>query len=120
MRLSALNRTSQAVSVAIVVILAGVSFLRSASSGVPAESPGGVLFREKGCSQCHHADRTEQKIGPGLAGVLDSRTLPASGRHATRESIRMQLSEPYDAMPSFADRLDAGEVEAIIDYLECL
>jgi len=117
-RLSALNRTSLAVGASILIILAGVSYLRSEIRILPAESRGIALFREKGCSHCHHTDRTDEKIGPGLAGVLDARTLPASNRPATRENIRKQLKDPYDAMPPFADSLDAGQVEAIIDYLE--
>jgi cytochrome c2 len=120
LRLSALNRTSQAVGATILIIVAGASYLRSEIRVLPADSRGATLFREQGCSHCHHAGRTDEKIGPGLAGVLDARTLPASGRPATRENIRAQLTDPYDAMPSFADSLDQGEVEAIIDYLEKL
>ncbi len=118
MRQTKLNRTSLAAGAAILVILAGVSYLRSTTGGDPAESRGSVLFREKGCIRCHHVDRADEKMGHGPKGVLDAGTLPASGRPATRENIRKQLFDPYDSMPSYAGRLNDEETEAIIDYLK--
>ncbi|MFW6115218.1 MAG: c-type cytochrome [Thermodesulfobacteriota bacterium] len=74
----------------------------------------------KGCSNCHHADSGETKIGPGLKGLFKRDKLPVSERKATEENVRKQLEVPYRNMPSFAGRLTEEQVDQLIDYLRTL
>ena len=81
---------------------------------------GAALFQAKGCSQCHLTDSRNAKIGPGLQGLFDRSELPASGRSVTEDNVRNQLTDPYEDMPSFADRLSRKEMEQIISYLQTI
>jgi len=91
----------------------------------PAEPMGenlvqqGATIFEQNCSACHFADRKETKIGPGLKEILKGGELPSSGRPATVESVREQLTTPYKTMPSFA-HLPEEKVTALIAFLKTL
>jgi cytochrome c2 len=85
------------------------------SSGVER---GEAVF-ENQCSFCHHADRTDSKLGPGLKGVLKAENLPASGRPATPENVTRQLLSPYQNMPSFSS-LSEQEIKDLLAYLNTL
>jgi mono/diheme cytochrome c family protein len=85
------------------------------SSGVER---GKAVF-ENQCSFCHHADRTDSKLGPGLKGVLKAENLPASGRPATPENVTRQLLSPYQNMPSFSS-LSEQEIKDLLAYLKTL
>jgi mono/diheme cytochrome c family protein len=79
---------------------------------------GRALFQAR-CSACHDPRSTHTVVGPGLQGLLKRAKLPISGHPATAESIRFQLKQPLDRMPSFA-YLSQDEVEDIIAYLNIL
>jgi cytochrome c1 len=81
-------------------------------------SRGSALY-EHNCAFCHYADRTEGKLGPGLAGILMGEKLPASGRPATADNIILQLEEPIGTMPSFTS-LSEQELADLIAYLETI
>ncbi len=129
MRKTELKRTTTGMVLAVscVVILLGV--LRAGDGarthqheghGHEGGATGAALFQEVGCARCHHAHSRETKSGPGLEGLFDRETLPASGRPVTRENVRRQLMDPYENMPSFADELDPERVRRIVEYLETL
>jgi len=79
---------------------------------------GRALFEEK-CSSCHFAERDESKLGPGLKGLLKKETLPFTGRPATLENVRAQLTRPTVSMPSFAS-LSTQELADLLEYLKSL
>jgi cytochrome c peroxidase len=81
---------------------------------------GAELFNDKGCSQCHFTGSTETRIGPGLLGLFDRGTLPASGRPVSEENVRGQLLDPFRSMPSYSDRLTREEQDQIISFLKTL
>ncbi len=112
------------VSVAVTVLAASIMLAVFHASG-PAEegatpNGGAALFEVKGCSQCHYTDSRETKMGPGLEGLFDRERLPVSNRPVSEENIRRQLSTPYQAMPSFKDRLSEEEVGILLGYLKRL
>ena len=90
------------------------------AKGDDGVAAGQALFQSEGCGQCHYSDRTENKIGPGLKGLLDRETLSLSGWPATRENVRRQIVDPYDSMPSYEDRLDEAQMGRLLDYLATL
>ncbi len=125
MRRTYLNRLTMLVTAVFFIISIVFGVLRntvSTDTGKLERKPvqGAMLFKEKGCFQCHLTGSTETKIGPGLKGLFDKKELPASGRPATEENVRTQLKDPYQDMPSFADRLTEEELEQIISYLKTL
>ena len=81
---------------------------------------GAALFKENGCTQCHHTDSSETKVGPGLQSLFEREKLPASGRPVNAENVRKQLRDPYANMPSYADRLSKKEEDRIIAFLQTL
>ena len=87
-------------------------------SATAGAQDGKMLFDNQ-CSFCHHADRTDSKLGPGLKGVLKAENLPASGRPATPENVTQQLLNPYQSMPSFSS-LSEQEIKDLVAYLKTL
>jgi cytochrome c553 len=84
------------------------------------ESPeNGAAFFKANCLSCHHADKEDKKLGPGLKDLLKKEKLPHSGRPATVENVRQQLIRPVLTMPSFA-RLTDQEMADLIAYLKIL
>ena len=86
-----------------------------------AEGPvveGARIFNES-CSVCHYANKTESKIGPGLQGFFNLKSMPSSGLPVSDVNIRKQLKTPLQDMPSFSD-LPEEDIEALITYLKTL
>lgn len=79
---------------------------------------GRALFA-RNCSECHFPDRTEIKVGPGLAGLFSRERLPVSGKPVNENTVKEQLLSPYNKMPSFA-QLKEEEIQAIVTYLKGL
>jgi mono/diheme cytochrome c family protein len=85
-----------------------------------ATEQAGMAIYESQCAFCHHADKLDSKLGPGLKGLLKSETLPSSGRPATLENVRSQLVDPVGGMPSFESTLSEEETKALLEYLGTL
>ena len=86
-----------------------------------AEGPvveGARIFNER-CSFCHYADKTETKIGPGLQGLFNLKSMPSSGVPVSSANIRKQLKTPFKNMPPFSD-FPEEDIEALIAYLKTL
>ena len=81
-------------------------------------SEGAIVFTES-CSACHHSDKAEYKIGPGMQGLFQLEKLPVSGRPVTEANIRMQLKTPFKNMPAFPE-LSEEKVDALIAFLKTL
>ncbi|HKK70798.1 MAG TPA: c-type cytochrome [Candidatus Krumholzibacteria bacterium] len=122
MRRTRLRHTT-AVVTAVVLAAIGAAAVFRVSAVAPAVTPsqkGARLYVDKGCVQCHFLRKREFRVGPGLEGLFDRETLPASGRPATAENVRSQLVQPYDQMPSFADRLTEVQRDHLIAFLKTL
>jgi mono/diheme cytochrome c family protein len=91
-----------------------------AAASLSAKAQEGMAIYENQCAFCHHADKLDSKLGPGLKGLLKSETLPSSGRPATLENVRSQLVDPVGGMPSFESTLSEEEMEALLEYLGTL
>ena len=91
----------------------------SAPERASGDAARGAAVYEQYCAYCHYADRTDSKLGPGLAGVLKAEKLPTSGRPATVENILSTLENPIGTMPAFTE-LTEQELEDLIAYLETI
>lgn len=86
-----------------------------------AEGPAveGVRIFNERCSVCHYADKTETKIGPGLQGLFNLKSMPFSGVPVSNANIHKLLKTPFKNMPPFPD-LPEEDIEALIAYLKTL
>jgi uncharacterized membrane protein len=111
-----------------LVVVIGIGYFggelvygKRAPTGVTEEglvSEGALVFNQS-CSACHHSDKTDYKIGPGMQGLFQLEKLPVSGRPVTEANIRMQLKTPFKNMPPFPE-LSEEKVDALIVFLKTL
>ncbi len=112
-----------------LIVLAGSLFFaalpgspadRAATAGTDAASVslGRDVFVGM-CAGCHPADGTDSRSGPGLAGLFRRGILPASGRPATEDNVRLQLRQPFRSMPSFP-ALTEAELAGLLAFLRTL
>lgn len=127
-----MGMTVFALSFIVFCTSAGFFFLRSLSAksetpeiSIPSQvklqgniEKGAALFKSL-CSSCHHADKEERKLGPGLKNILKKEKLPSSGKPVNIENIRRQLRTPFLTMPSFKSLSDR-ELADLLAYLEIL
>lgn len=92
----------------------------SAQVALSVDAQKGKAIFDTECSFCHHAYTTDPMLGPGLKGVLRGEKLPVSNKPATPESVRKQLINPFENMPSFKSTLSEHQIEHLLAYLETL
>jgi mono/diheme cytochrome c family protein len=86
------------------------------AAGYPASDPkadeqaGALLYRDKGCPQCHGADLAGNKKGPSLADIRNDKAWPP-------EKIMKQITDGGPKMPPFADSLTDQEVAQLVAFL---
>jgi hypothetical protein len=83
-----------------------------------AAQTGQDLFTAN-CLVCHYHDRTDTKIGPGLAGLFKNPKLPETGLPTSEQTVRERIINGGDKMPPFK-HLKPGEISGIIDFLKSL
>lgn len=69
---------------------------------------GEQLFQEKGCAQCHGANRRGTEKGPDLSKVH---------KHLSDAKIRDQIVNGGGAMPPFGDAVSEAELQDLIAFL---
>ncbi len=79
---------------------------------------GAIVFNES-CLSCHHSDKAEYKIGPGLKDLFKMENMPVSGRPVNEANVRLQMKTPFRNMPAFPE-LSEEKLEALISYLKTL
>jgi mono/diheme cytochrome c family protein len=124
----ALGLTLALLAVVLVLGSAGFALLGAdkepavpATGAAPPQADpalGSKVFAAR-CAGCHAADRDEVIVGPALKGLFRNPSLPASGRPATEDNVRLQLVRPWKAMPAFPTLPDADKA-ALLAYLRTL
>ena len=71
---------------------------------------GAVLYRDKGCPQCHGADLNGNKKGPALADINNDSAWPP-------EKITKQITDGGVKMPPFGESLTDPEVAQLVAFL---
>ncbi|HUZ67984.1 MAG TPA: cytochrome c oxidase subunit II [Beijerinckiaceae bacterium] len=114
----------------IIVMKSGdyARWLAAQPQGDDLAGRGAALFRELGCSGCHGANSSVH--APKLAGIFGKPVPLADGRIAQVNDafIRDMILKPrkhivagFDPiMPSFAGRVDEGDLVALVAYLRSL
>jgi len=124
----ALGLTLALLATVLVLASAGFALLGAGEApGAPAAGAmlpqgdaalGSKIFAAQ-CAGCHASDRDEVIVGPGLRGLFKNPTLPASGRPATEDNVRLQLARPWKAMPAFPVLPEADKA-ALLAFLRTL
>ena len=97
---------SVVVSVALLSVAAAHPFPDSKAD----LQAGAVLYRDKGCPQCHGADLAGNKKGPALADIANDPAWPA-------EKITKQIRDGGAKMPPFGESQTDPEIAQIVAYL---
>jgi mono/diheme cytochrome c family protein len=71
---------------------------------------GAILFRDKGCQQCHGVAAVGTPKGPSLADIGQDKNWPP-------EKITQKILNGGQKMPPFADSLTDPEIAQIVTYL---
>ena len=74
------------------------------------EKAGAVLYRDKGCPQCHGADLAGNKKGPALTDISKDPAWPP-------EKIKKQITDGGAKMPPFGESLTDQEIAQLVAYL---
>ncbi len=99
------------------------------SKGMPPAEAGAIVYKKKGCNQCHSIDGSGG-IGPTFKGAFGGRRQFADGsagavdENYVRESLlnpKAKVVAGFDpVMPTFQGRLKENEMSALIAYLKSL
>jgi mono/diheme cytochrome c family protein len=74
------------------------------------EQAGALLYRDKGCPQCHGADLAGNKKGPSIAEIRTDKEWPA-------DRITKQIKDGGAKMPPFGDSLTDPEIAQLVAFL---
>ena len=108
-----MNRTR--VYVCCAILATGSIAALAAGKGDAAK--GKEVFGQ--CAICHDAESTDKKIGPGLKGLYKRDKL-ANGKKVTDATVRDQIEQGGNGMPSYKDMLSDTEKDDVIAYLKTL
>jgi len=88
----------------------------------PAAEPDlerGEATFQKTCTVCHYPDRTEKKLGPGLKGLFEKKTL-ANGEEMTVENVTAGIEAGGNGMPPYKGLLSGVDMSNLLAYLQSL
>jgi cytochrome c len=71
------------------------------------------------CGMCHHADKDEKKMGPGLKGLFKKDKM-TNGKKPTDENVLAVINEGGNGMPPYLDLLSDEERADVMAYLKTL
>jgi cytochrome c len=111
-----LRTLASATLIVIACLLSGCNNKPVANGGDPAA--GQAVF-QSACAVCHYADKTDKKVGPGLAGIYHVPALP-NGEAVTDANIERWIRNGGGMMPGFKSALNAKQMDDLISYLKTL
>lgn len=111
-------------ALALALPAATVCWAQGKSASSMAAKAGQKIFEQQ-CALCHYSDQANNKIGPGLKGILKNKQLPFSHKPATVGNVREQIEKGNPQgkpmpMPPFAGKLSAKDINNLIAYLKTL
>jgi mono/diheme cytochrome c family protein len=103
-------RCVQSSSVLFLFLLTAATAAHPFPDSKDDEKAGAVLYRDKGCPQCHGADLNGNKKGPALADIRNDPAWPP-------DKITKQITDGGAKMPPFGESLTDQEVAQVVAYL---
>jgi mono/diheme cytochrome c family protein len=78
---------------------------------------GQALYREN-CVVCHDIDKAQsRKLGPSFYQLFKRERMPIANMKPSREYIKVRVQFGGKVMPAFRQRLNASQIETLIDYI---
>ena len=78
---------------------------------------GHALYREN-CVVCHDIDKAQsKKLGPSFYQLFRREKMPIAKMKPNRDHIKVRVQFGGAVMPAFRERLKAGQIETLIDYI---
>lgn len=78
---------------------------------------GQALYREN-CSVCHDINRAQsKKLGPSFYRLFERARMPIANMKPNRDYIKLRVQFGGAIMPAFRQRLNAQQIETLIDYM---
>jgi mono/diheme cytochrome c family protein len=81
---------------------------------------GQTLYRDN-CVVCHDVDRPQsesKKFGPSFYQLFRRDKMPIAAMKPNRDYIKLRIRFGGALMPAFAKKLNASEIDLLIDYLQ--
>ena len=110
----------------LVIALVAAAFSLTAADQKPLPweknhlQVGLALYRAN-CVVCHDVDRPQaesKKFGPSFYHLFQQDKLPMSGDKLTRAGVAEKIRAGGVIMPAFGDKLNASEINTLLDYLQ--
>jgi len=98
------------VCVPVVLLIAATASAFPEADQKADEQAGAILYRDKGCPQCHGATLEGNKKGPALADIRNDKEWPP-------EKITKQITDGGQKMPPFGESLTDQEIAQLVAYL---
>jgi mono/diheme cytochrome c family protein len=98
------------VFVPLFLFVAATGFAFPAADQKADEQAGAILYRDKGCPQCHGAALEGNKKGPALAEIRNDKEWPP-------EKITKQIMDGGQKMPPFGESLTDQEIAQLVAFL---
>jgi mono/diheme cytochrome c family protein len=105
-----------------LLALALATGLRAADQGTPPWEKnrlreGQALYREN-CIVCHDIEKEQsKKLGPSFYRLFRREQMPIAKMKPSRGYIKVRVQFGGTLMPAFRQRLNAGQIETLIDYI---
>lgn len=78
---------------------------------------GQALYREN-CVVCHDIDKAQsKKMGPSFFRLFQRAKMPIANVKPSRDYIKVRVQFGGAIMPAFRQRLNAGQIETLMDYI---
>ena len=102
-----MRKTSCLVLLILTLIVAIPLVIGAGQKAAPGDATAGKAVFMKNCNLCHYADKTTNKIGPGLKGLFTAKELPKSHRPVSEATVREQIENgnPSKGRPLFGKKL---------------
>lgn len=122
--------TGRWLRISIIALAVTFPLALMAQKGNPGKAPAkatgdpvaGKTVFQKNCAVCHHAEKVDRKIGPGMKGIFKGKDLPMSHKPNTEANVRLQIEKgnPKKGMPAFETKLSKADMENLVAYLKTL
>ena len=101
------------------LLICGLGLTLLAAPGFAAgdAGKGEEVFAQ--CGVCHHADKVEKKMGPGLKGLFKKDKL-ANGKPVSDANVMAVINDGGSGMPAYKEMLSDEERADLLAYLKTL
>ena len=106
-------------SILAVFVLSVFPLFGCQKKQVAGDPAAGRQLFQSGCAVCHYANAAQKKVGPGLFGLYQAKSLP-DGAAVTDTNVEHWIRNGGGLMPGFANALTPKQMRDLIAYLKTL